>query len=60
MAQKEFVTKGDCDKITHEVNNKIEQVLEALVGHDLRGGLVKDVSEIKLTLKRNGCQVVTV
>ncbi len=56
-----FVTKDDCSKITLETDSKINTVLKALVGDDLRGGLVKDVgdtkkdvADIKTTLKNNG------
>ena len=54
MPDEEFVTKSDCFKITQETESKLTTVLKALVGDDLRGGIVKDVADIKTTLKKNG------
>ena len=53
----EFVTKGECQQITASFREDLGTVKMALVGGDMRGGIVKDVSEIKSTLtsvKNNG------
>ncbi len=53
----EFVTKGECQQITASFREDMGTVKMALVGGDLRGGIVKDLSEMKGTLntvKNNG------
>lgn len=41
-----FVRKDDCAKHVVEIENKLQMILNALRGPDLRGGLVKDVNKI--------------
>ncbi len=60
MSDDEFVTKAECYKTHVQITGDINQVKNALVGEDLRGGIVKDVAdtkkdiaEIKTTLKNN-------
>ena len=49
----EFVTKDECYKINEDIKSDISQIKTALVGEDLRSGLVKDVTEIRMTLKNS-------
>ena len=42
-----YVTRDECFQIRGEIKNDIKLVKKTLVGEDLRGGLVKDVQEIK-------------
>jgi hypothetical protein len=49
-----FVTKVECQQITATFREDMGTVKKALVGEDMRGGLVKDVSEIRVSLKNNG------
>jgi len=49
-----FVTKVECQQITSTFREDMGTVKMALVGEDMRGGLVKDVSEIRSSLKNNG------
>lgn len=51
MPNDEFVTKSDCAKTMDPLTKNVETVLKALVGDDLRGGIVKDVADIKAALK---------
>ena len=43
-----YVTKADCDAAMTPMANDLKTVKEALVGPDLRGGMVKDVGDLKL------------
>ena len=49
----QFVTKDECYKTHDRIKGDMSQIKDALVGSDLRSGLVKDVTEIKMTLKNN-------
>ena len=49
-----FVTKVECQQITSAFREDLGTVKMALVGDDMRGGIVRDVSEIRSTLKNNG------
>lgn len=49
-----FVTKVECQQITATFREDLSTVKMALVGEDMRGGIVKDVSEIRVSLKNNG------
>lgn len=49
-----FVTKVECQQITSTFREDLSTVKKALVGEDMRGGIVKDVSEIRSSLKNNG------
>jgi hypothetical protein len=57
----EFVTKAECYKTHAQILTDFGTFKKALVGDDLRGGIVKDVAdtkkdiaEIKTALKNNG------
>ena len=54
MSDAEFVTKAECYKTHAQITNDFGTIKKALVGDDLRGGIVKDVADIKTTLKNNG------
>jgi len=45
------VTKTECNLMMEPVTNDIKTIKKALVGEDLKSGLVKDVADIKSTLK---------
>ena len=53
MPDEEFVTKAECYKTHAQITADFGTIKKALVGDDLRGGLVKDVADIKGTLKNN-------
>ena len=42
-----YVTQAQCAKQVAEFNGELQTIKKALVGEDMRGGLVKDVAEIK-------------
>ena len=42
-----YITTAECARITGAMNKKLDKVLDALVGEDMRGGLVKDVADLK-------------
>ena len=42
-----YVTRDECFQISGEIRRDISTIKKTLVGEDLRGGLVKDVQEIK-------------
>lgn len=42
-----YVTQAQCAKQVKEVTRELETVKIALIGEDMRGGLVKDVQYIK-------------
>jgi hypothetical protein len=42
-----FVTRNECFQISGEIKSDLQLVKKTLVGDDMRGGLVKDVQEIK-------------
>ena len=42
-----YVTRAECAKVVSKFNGELETIKLALVGEDMRGGLVKDVAEIK-------------
>ena len=42
-----FVTHAECAEVSGQIRNEISVVKKALVGADLRGGLVKDVADMK-------------
>lgn len=46
-----YVTKAECAETSGQIRDEISIVKKALVGEDLRGGLVKDVSDMKNDLK---------
>lgn len=42
-----FVTHAECAKTVESVKLELKTMKNALVGEDMRGGIVKDVQEIK-------------
>jgi hypothetical protein len=42
-----YVTHAECIQISGEIKNDLNTIKKTLVGEDMRGGLVKDVQEIK-------------
>jgi hypothetical protein len=42
-----FVTRMECMQISGEIKSDLATIKKTLVGEDMRGGLVKDVQEIK-------------
>jgi len=56
MSESEYVTKDDCVKSMAPIQSDITTIKKALVGDDLRGGIVKDVADIKATLKNTSSQ----
>lgn len=51
MPNDEFVSKAICSETMEPLRKDMETVLKALVGEDLRGGIVKDVGDIKASLR---------
>jgi hypothetical protein len=42
-----YVTRDECFQISGEIRKDISTIKKTLVGEDMRGGIVKDVQEIK-------------
>lgn len=42
-----YVTRAECALITTDMKKKLDTIQTALVGEDMRGGLVKDVGDLK-------------
>lgn len=42
-----FVTKDECAQISGDIKDELRTIRVALVGEDMRGGLVKDVADLK-------------
>jgi hypothetical protein len=42
-----YVTRAECARITTDMKKKLDTIQTALVGEDMRGGLVKDVGDLK-------------
>jgi hypothetical protein len=42
-----YVTRSECANITGDMNKKLDTIQKALVGDDMRGGIVKDVADLK-------------
>jgi hypothetical protein len=42
-----FVTHEECMQISGDIKSDLNTIKKTLVGDDMRGGLVKDVQEIK-------------
>ncbi|MCJ7633385.1 hypothetical protein MUP77_13485 [Candidatus Bathyarchaeota archaeon] len=45
--QDDFVTKIECRQITSGFQDDLATVKKAIMGDDMRGGMVRDISEIK-------------
>lgn len=43
----DYVTKAECLAISGNIMKELQIIKKALVGDDMRGGLVKDVSDLK-------------
>ena len=50
MPDEEFITKAECYKTHTQITTDFATIKKALVGDDLRGGIVKDVADIKAAL----------
>jgi len=42
-----YVTKAECAQISASIKEELKAIRTALVGEDMRGGLVKDVADLK-------------
>ena len=42
-----FVTRAECSRISGEIRNELNTIKTALVGEDMRGGLLKDMRDMK-------------
>ena len=42
-----FVTRAECTQISGSIRDELKTIRVALVGEDMRGGLVKDVADLK-------------
>jgi hypothetical protein len=42
-----YVTHGECLQVSGDIKAELVTIKKTLVGEDMRGGLVKDVQEIK-------------
>ena len=42
-----FMTRNECAQITTHLKEEVKTIKRALFGEDMRGGMVKDVQEIK-------------
>jgi len=42
-----YVTRSECAKVSGQIRNEILVVKKALVGEDMRGGIVKEIRDIK-------------
>ena len=42
-----FVTREECARVTSSIRDELRMIRIALVGEDMRGGLVKDVADLK-------------
>lgn len=47
-----YVTHQECLRSQTEMKGSIETIKHALIGEDMRSGLVRDVTEMKFTLKK--------
>lgn len=52
MSKTEYVTRSECHKNIKSLKEDINVIKLALVGPDLRGGLVKDVGVLKGTVDK--------
>lgn len=47
------VTTAECAQISGSINKELGTIKRALVGDDMRGGIVKDVADIKSNLRNS-------
>ena len=54
--ERNHVTISECGEKSRVINNELSVIKKALVGDDMRGGIVKDLADIKanLKIKHNG------
>jgi hypothetical protein len=50
----DFVTKAECRQITSGFQDDLATVKKAIIGDDMRGGMVRDIAEIKGKVKNGG------
>jgi len=43
----QYVTRAECVQISSTIKEELKAIRTALVGEDMRGGLVKDVADLK-------------
>ena len=48
----EFVTKVECRQITSGFQDDLATVKKAIMGDDMRGGMVRDIAEIKVKMNK--------
>ena len=46
-----YITANQCEKNIAGIKSEIDVIKRALVGDDMRGGIVKDMADVKSTLK---------
>lgn len=42
-----YITRAECAQISTAIKDELKTIRTALVGNDMRGGLVKDVADLK-------------
>ena len=47
------VTVSECRQISGSIKNELVTIKKALVGDDMRGGMVKELADIKANLNNN-------
>jgi len=45
------VTTSECEEKSRVINNELATIKKALIGGDMRGGIVRDLADIKAGLK---------
>ena len=50
---KDCVTTSECRHISGSINGELVTIKKALVGDDMRGGMVKELADIKANLNNN-------
>ncbi len=46
-----YVTRAECSRISGKISREIETLKIALVGENMRGGLIKEINEMKSSIK---------
>lgn len=49
--ESKYVTLDDCARFRAEIRGELQTIKNALVGEDLRGGIVKDLATLRSTLE---------
>jgi len=47
----DFVTRAECSRISGEIKSELNTIKVALVGKDMRGGLLKDMRDMKSSIE---------